>query len=290
MKIKFIIFLLILISSSSFGQEAYKFYKPDGTIINGEFLSIKSILDSLKSGPTTSKIISEPEVVYFKKLTNIPVMIMLNNNTPFKGKQYYISKYKYQNYINSYSYFYDLNSMIKEKSLTQEYLKEVFGAPTRVEDYKDQKVLTYSKYNLKVNVNTNGDVFYADVHNYSACSKNGLSIEEYSVTGEEYSIGFNVTIENYSKKTIKYISFTVQAKNDVNDAVGSKTVRGVGPIKYGDKGSYNFDDIIYSHSATKLNLLSIKIQYMDGTIKNIIGKQIDGLIKTDWIEEGNKSF
>ncbi len=62
--------------------------------------------------------------------------------------------------------------------------------------------------------------------------KNKLLIYDYSVTGSDYTIGFDVSIENTNTtKTIKYIYFEVIIKNPVNDIVAIKTVRGVGPIE-----------------------------------------------------------
>lgn len=94
----------------------------------------------------------------------------------------------------------------------------------------------------------------------------------------EYSKFADVSIDviNPYKSKIKYISFTIKAFNPVGDVVRdgisratSKTVRGVGPIEYGDHGLYNFESVIYSSVIEKMQIIQIKIQFFDGTTKII---------------------
>ena len=100
---------------------------------------------------------------------------------------------------------------------------------------------------------------------------NKLLIYDYNVTGSDYTIGFDITVENtHNSKTIKYIYFDVVIKNPVKDIVATKSVKGIGPIEPNTKSSYSFEDILYSKVASHMTLKNIKIQYMDGTIINLI--------------------
>lgn len=107
--------------------------------------------------------------------------------------------------------------------------------------------------------------------------KRGLVIYDRSIYDtSEYTqgTGFKVHVINTSKKTIKYISFTVIGYNPVKDPVRGRvgkspyiTVRGVGPINSWCGGEYDweymwFTDLVQSHKITQ-----VKVQYVDGTIK-----------------------
>jgi hypothetical protein len=94
----------------------------------------------------------------------------------------------------------------------------------------------------------------------------------------EYSKFTDVAIEvlNPYRSKIKYISFTIKAYNPVGDVVKdgitgatAKTVKGIGPIEYGDHGSYNFESVFYSNVIDKMQITQIKIQFFDGSTKII---------------------
>ena len=116
---------------------------------------------------------------------------------------------------------------------------------------------------------------------YALAEKYGLMFIEHNVIGNEYSIGLNFKIMNISKKTIKYIYLNTQAYNPVDDPLGgNKLVRAIGPILGYQMANYEFENVVFSKIATRLNITSIKIQYMDGSIKlipkNIIYKLMLG--------------
>ncbi|WP_333695485.1 hypothetical protein [Flavobacterium sp.] len=81
--------------------------------------------------------------------------------------------------------------------------------------------------------------------------------------------GYSTTFINTSTKTIKYIWFTVKSINPVGDLVSTKTLKGVGPIKPNNEGEYIFDYVWFSDLVETTKLLTVKIQYMDGSIKTI---------------------
>ncbi len=96
--------------------------------------------------------------------------------------------------------------------------------------------------------------------------KNGIAIisafptEGYSFTGAEFKI------LNFSKKTIKYVTFNFYGKNAVKDRVGINMSRkGIGPIESLASGSWSFDSVWLTDIVQTLKLVSVNIIYMDGS-------------------------
>lgn len=118
----------------------------------------------------------------------------------------------------------------------------------------------------------------------SELSKYKFLVTDYSFPPREYSgyPDFNVSVLNCSNKPIKYIWFNVTTYNPVNDVVANKTVRGIGPIKPFDFGEYTFEMIVLSKVVDYGKIISVKVQYMDGTTMSFTGKQLqDNLKKAD---------
>lgn len=179
--------------------------------------------------------------------------------------------------------------MIKNHTLTQEYLLDIFKEPDiKAKNDEDKEYWIYNNYNVKITFDWN-IANLADVINYKAFKRNQLSISSFDVTGSDYAIGFNISLTNFSSKTIKYVFITVTATNPVDDKVGTKIVKAVCPIKQAAIGSYEFDDIIYSRTAKYLSIDLIKIQYMDGAIKTISKSEIQNIRLMDWEEVGNRT-
>jgi len=107
----------------------------------------------------------------------------------------------------------------------------------------------------------------------------GILILSWSVNDEsEHTKGTGVAFEVYNptKKVIKYIWFTVTGYNPVGDKVidptrrqSAITMKGVGPIKSKDLASYDFDYTWFTDMVETAKINSIKVQYMDGSMKVI---------------------
>lgn len=81
-------------------------------------------------------------------------------------------------------------------------------------------------------------------------------------------IDIDITIVNLSKKTIKYVTVYIDGFNAVDDKVGStKIVRGIGPIKFANRGVYGFENVWLTNIVETISIPQIKIEYMDKTIK-----------------------
>ncbi len=105
--------------------------------------------------------------------------------------------------------------------------------------------------------------------------KYGLGFIKYNATEGYSSTGAYFEIFNPSKKTIKYIWFTVAGENAVNDLVrlpnGSyyKTLKGIGPIGSYETGAWSFDYVWFTDIVEYLRISTIKIQYMDGSVRTV---------------------
>jgi len=118
-----------------------------------------------------------------------------------------------------------------------------------------------------------------DFKKYTA--KNHFFIISHSYPTDEYLKfpGFKVSFVNCKEnKIIKYCWFTISAYNPVNDIVGTKIVEAIGPAEPFKVVSYSFDNIFASKVIDYCKIVSIKIQYMDGSITLYNKSQIDGLL------------
>ena len=128
----------------------------------------------------------------------------------------------------------------------------------------------------------------------SSLQKAGLAIMDYSAfDNSEYTdgTGFRIKFFNPTKKTIKYVNISFVGINAVNDKVLNKyggsyinNVRCVGPIKQYDEAEFEWDYVWFTDIVETVKLVSIKVQYMDGTIKNITE------IKNIQVNEDEKLF
>lgn len=85
----------------------------------------------------------------------------------------------------------------------------------------------------------------------------------------------NISIFNLDRtKSIKYVWFTINGYNPVNDIEGTKTVQAIGPIKPSTKGVYNFENVFLSKVISYCKIKQVKIQFVDGSLKVIAQKDI----------------
>lgn len=188
--------------------------------------------------------------------------------------------------LSLYGHFYchdiDTVSIYKVYRNTQVYMipgKYVSIKPEQDEYLKsldsiDQKAMEEKIYQIaEKQANEAKAKVTALVDKFSQKGKqNGLLIRSANAFDQsEYTkgTGYSVIVLNLSSKTVKYIWFTIKGINPVGDLVATKTVKGVGPIKTNTEGEYNFDYVWLSDLVETTKLLSIKVQYMDGSIKTI---------------------
>lgn len=113
----------------------------------------------------------------------------------------------------------------------------------------------------------------------AATSRKGLAIfaaSIFDVSEHTEGTGFDVTVYNSGKKTIKYVVFSVTGFNAVKDPVRDRvrntttlTLRGIGPIEPGETASYSKDYMWMTDVVQYFRIDRIKLEYVDGTSKVI---------------------
>lgn len=82
--------------------------------------------------------------------------------------------------------------------------------------------------------------------------------------------GYEISFRNTSKKTIKYVWFSIKGINAVDDLVSTEIIKCIGPIEPNHEGTYSFDYVWYTDVVQTSKIPLVKIQYMDGSIKQIV--------------------
>jgi hypothetical protein len=147
--------------------------------------------------------------------------------------------------------------------------------------YTFEDLLNLQNYKLDSFINYN--IILSDVYSelqknnvlkfIESCRPKGLVVLKNSIYDEsEYTEGtsFTFEIENLSKRILKYITFNIIGYNAVDDKVtdrGSslKSVKGVGPIGKNESGSFSFPYVWFTDIVQSFKVISIKIDYMDGS-------------------------
>ena len=110
-----------------------------------------------------------------------------------------------------------------------------------------------------------------------ATGKRGVALLKASIFDvSQYTegTGFEATVYNSTKKTIKYVTFTVVGRNAVGDPVragfrgnAASMLRGIGPIAPGETASYSKDYMWMTDVVESFRISSIKLEYTDGSSK-----------------------
>lgn len=134
-----------------------------------------------------------------------------------------------------------------------------------------------------------------------ATRKYGVAVKDtsiYDVSEYTEGTGFRISIHNPTNKIIKYATVNVVGLNAVGDPVrnpirGNTTgvLRCIGPIDPGESASYSEDYMWMTDIVEDFRIVSIKVDYMDGTSKTVsntklvtIGPLVRQVIETleDW--------
>lgn len=109
----------------------------------------------------------------------------------------------------------------------------------------------------------------------NATGRHGVALLKASIFDvSEYTegTGFKATVYNSTKKTIKYVTFTVVGLNAVGDPVRggfrgntAPMLRGIGPIEPGETGTYSKDYMWMTDVVESFRVSSIKLEYTDGS-------------------------
>lgn len=178
---------------------------------------------------------------------------VVSNNKLQKGWRYHTTCKL--THISKKEFVEECNNCIK-KHILQQSVKDITAID---ENYKKHPI-----YNTFINNNVNGIIIDYDWElNY--------------VNGIDVSLKYFNCSKN--KKTIKYIDFYVKLTNDVGDIcpvrLGANSARCVGPLKYGETSTWEFEAIGYTRGdATNLKFSKLVITYMDNTKVVLLNKNI----------------
>lgn len=250
-------------------------FNPDSTLVFSRYKKVYfSIYDSISSKCreyTSSKSIPKGEILILTGYKQCKKEDSSLRNSYYevyyRGSLYYVNEQDLE-FIEDVNYI-DLLSSLRE------------------EDYD----------NFRSRAITSGTLLWRNEINeiskfFKACTSKGLLIQYWNIFDvSEYTEGTGIRfrITNPTKKTIKYISFTVRGYNPVNDPVRAKdgnysyTLRGVGPLAPDESGTYEWDYVWFTDIVESAKITLIKIQYMDGTVKSI--ENVNSITMSDSLRE-----
>lgn len=253
MKKMLLVLLFVILSQSVFSQSA--------TIKNEQknFTDTSSVI-----GVTLKSVFIGTEIKEFydfctlenKKLLPAKTILFIGGKSVCKNKDYYVVYYKTKKYyVEDQDIYVSQEDKIGIDNL-KELSKDVFESKAKYygELIYNRDLLLLKDFNTK-------------------STKQGLIILEKDLRDEsEYTDGTSLLINilNPSKKTIKYITFTIIGYNAVDDKVGNPiTKKCIGPIAQDESGSYDFEYLWFTDIVETCKITNIKIQYMDNTYKTI---------------------
>lgn len=269
---KNIIVLLVLILMRT---HLAQFYYPNGKEIIGDSLSIESVAEDM-GYPVYTFDAYDNSVVVLKPLTDIPLFVLtLEKKSAIKS---IFSKFNYKKYLTSYQYYTEIRKFIDEGFLNSAYLYANYKEPTTlyVNENGDSCATWYDR-NLSID-HYNNTIKGFTVADYNMIfRKHKFAVLEQKVIGDDYSIGFRISVMNISEKRIKYLHIAVSIYNAVEDWIADKTTKAIGPIESNESAVYIFENVLYSKVAHSLRIKSIKIEYFGGAVLTIPGKDLEKL-------------
>lgn len=172
---------------------------------------------------------------------------------------YYDGKPRYLEYENKDDIF-----LVGEKQKTVLQVQDFFKNISKADkDSLSKFSKIFSEVSMQKMKNDYLESFLSDTK-YTVGIIDAYPVEQYSFTGAKFKI------VNYSKKTIKYITFNFYGKNAVKDKVGGTLSRkGIGPVEQFAEGEWNFESVWLTDIIDTLKLVSVNIIYMDGSSKNL---------------------
>ncbi len=199
-----------------------------------------------------------------------------------KGTVVYVvgAKSCYNNYVEDYSCFYEIINNAKTYFISESKLSIVgdytFNEINLLPEQVESKFREHTTFIAKGVYTIQLSKSLTSLNKYKFA---GLAIYDWDYYDEsEYTEGtsINISVYNPTKKTIKYIWFKFIGYNAVGDKVLDiksrsylATKKAIGPIKPDVISKYAFEYVWFSDLVENVKIVSIKVQYMDGTVKVI---------------------
>lgn len=176
----------------------------------------------------------------------------------------------------------EAKTLIKRRSIIVDSISS-----SRIAEREEELRTQYKKWEEKLDAAGKKSAKALMIHSSILSSPNTAS-------GCDYSLNFT----NTSLKTIKYLDWSGNAYNAVNDIVTcdirrTKLLKGriTGPIETNEEYTGVWDAIIYNWSAKELRLTGITIYYTDGTKVSLSSKEVQSIIGAPFLclDEKQKS-
>lgn len=127
-------------------------------------------------------------------------------------------------------------------------------------------------------------------HFFEKTKKSGIAIlnsEIYDHGDYSNGTGFNIEFYNPTKKTIKYVTVQFEGFNAVGDSVKSRNgkivvLRGIGPIEPDSFATYKKAYAWSTNIVQRVEIVSVTIEFMDGTKKVVKNPEIITMSKYDY--------
>ena len=213
-------------------------------------------------------------IMLYQPLSYKPVIMLGKDSLSVLNSLKYIDK---KSYLYSYKISSDFNDMVR-LNFTRSDIIQLLGEPKSESQRLDvYTILAYPEFSVQCA--TYGDdpsqITVDEIVRYKlfAAKKSGIGIWGFkiNVNDKDYVTGFRATFMNMSWKKIKYIYITISAVNAVKNPVATKTVKAIGPINFNETTSKSYDNLFLSKNINSIKITSLKILYIDGTVKLISG-------------------
>jgi len=190
--------------------------------------------------------------------------------TPFT-----IAKALYCNSSTGKERFYEVYLNKERYFIRADYVNTNQGVFNYIQSIKDSAKFRLNAIEYSARIDQIDKVRYEKF--FATALSKGIALIKFNYyKKEDYlnSISASIKIYNPTKKTIKYVTFNMVALNPVGDKItefGKSVfvVKGVGPLASYEFGEYEFVDVWFSKVFESAKIISMKVEYTDGTIKTI---------------------
>lgn len=245
MKIKWILLLFLLLSNLAYSQK-------DSVFIIGFASQDCALSKSINSYCSFSY---DKQILSGTLFTIVKAFYCNSSNGKERIYEVYVNKNPYfikADYVNTEKGIFDYVQKIKD---TAKFRLNAIDYSQRIEQIEKSK---YEKF-------------------FATALTKGVALVNfnyYKKTEYSNSISVGIKIYNPTKKVIKYITFNMVALNPVGDRItefgkNAVSVKGVGPLDSFEFGEYEFEDVWFSKVFESAKIISMKVQYTDGSIKTI---------------------
>jgi hypothetical protein len=211
----------------------------------------------------------------------------------YYGNYYYGDFNRFKNKItdldNLIKYSYDSVIVTNRNGV----LKTLSYYDLETDYWSSLKDLKIGYYNLDSCVMTAKELFKQDSLEYYTQiqsvknDKNPIRLyatQVFDISEHTDGTGYSLIFDNISNKTIKYVTITFNYYNSVWDYMGTKTLKGVGPIAPKEDGVYEWEYLWFTDVVEYTKTTKVVVQYTDGSIRTMVNPKTYDRIDSDLVE------